>query len=212
MRWLAHKYQLWIVNTASESQLYLWQNWERLFPWVDKFLSLSPAKAFIRSVQGIQPENSRLGFGRMAWSRENNEKWTKQYRENESAKSGVSFYRTEIWAPDWNQVDRSGMPPDIFVQLYNYPSSQTTREGLIIAITRSIAKENAAAIEPAIAGISTIIPDSVVRKISRSWSPGSGFPNHIQDMNNWELQKVLEGSNEPSLAHRIRSIFKGRGD
>jgi hypothetical protein len=212
MRWQAHKYQLWIVNTASESHLYLWSNWKHLFPWVDKLVSLSPTKAFIRSVQAIPHQNSRLGFGRMAWSRENNEKWTRQYRENESEKAGVSFYCTQIWAPDWNQFDRTGIPPDIFLQLYNYPSSQITREGLIIAIARSIAKENATTIEPAIAGISKFIPDSVVGKISRSWSPGSGFPNHIQDMNNWELQRVLEGRNEVSLAHRIRSIFKGRGD
>lgn len=173
-------------------------------------MSLSPAKTFIRTVQGVQNKDSLLGFGRMAWSIENNEKWTKKYRENESEKVGVSFYGTQIWVPDWNQFDKTGMPPDIFIQLYNYPSSQITREGLIIAITRAIVRENSAIIEPAIADTAKIVPDSTVAKTTRSWWPGSGFPNQIQDMNNWELERVLAGCNKSSIADQIRSIFKGR--
>jgi hypothetical protein len=210
MKWQNQKYQLWVVNTFSESQLYLWNNWKRLFPLVDKLVSLSPAKAFIRTAQAAQHKSSLLGFGRMAWSKENNEKWTRKYRENESEKVDVLFYYTQIWAPDWHQFDKTGVPPDVFVQLYNYPSSQKTREGLIIAITRAIVEEHSAIIEPAIVDISKIVPDSIVVKTTRSWSPGSQFPNQIQDMNNWELERVLEATNKPSLADRIRSTFKGR--
>lgn len=210
MKWKKQKYQVWVVNTASEAQLYLWDNWERLFPLLDKLVSLSPTKAFIRTAQGVQHKNSLLGFGRMAWSKESNEKWTKKYRENESGKKRVSFYSTQIWAPDWNQFDKTGIPPDFFVLLYNYPSSQTTREGLIIAITRVIVAQNSATVEPTIADISNIVPDSAVVKTARSWWPGSGFPNQIQDMNNWELEKVLKESTKPSLTDRIRSLFKGQ--
>jgi hypothetical protein len=209
MKWKNQKYQMWVVNTASESQLYLWDNWKNLLPLLNSLMSLSPAKAFIRTAQGIDNNNSLLGFGRMAWSKESNEKWTKKYRENEAEEERVSFYDTQIWAPDWNQFDQTGMPPDLFVQLYNYPNSQTTREGLVIAIARGIAAQNSAIIEPAMAEISNIVQDSTVVKTTRSWWPGSGFPNQIQDINNWELEKLLRERNKPFLTDRILSLFKG---
>ncbi len=210
MKLLLGKYRLWVVNTASEAQLYLWDNWKNLFPLVDTLISLSPAKAFIRTQQAIQHQNAWLGFGRMSWDKENNEKWTKQYRENKSNGHGVRFFNTEIWAPDWNQVEKTGTYPDIYVRLYNEPDSQITREGLIIAIKKAIVEKNTGAIEPVIAAISKTVPHSTVTSITRSWGPGSGFVNHIQDMNNWELKRVLEDRDRPSLVVRILSIFSGK--
>jgi hypothetical protein len=210
MMQLFNKYELWVVNTPSESQLYLWDNWKYLFPLVDTLVSLSPAKAFIRTRQAIEHKNAWLGFGRMTWNKENNEKWTKEYRQNEHEKLSVTFFDTQIWAPDWNQFDKTGIPPEIFVQLYNYPIDKVTREGLIVAITKSVAKKNTATIEPCIAEISKVIPDSTTSRTTRSWWPGLGFVNQIQDMNDWELKKVLEDGNKPSLVVRILSIFNGK--
>lgn len=209
MQW-ASKYRLWVVNTASEAQLYLWDNWKYLFPLVDTLVSLSPAKAFMRTRQAIEHNNAWLGFGRMSWDKENNEKWTRQHRENESKGHAIRFFNTEIWAPDWNQVDRTGISPDIYVRLYNEPDSQITREGLIIAIKKAIVQKSTAAIEPVVIDISKTVPESTLISIDRSWGPGSGFVNHIQDMNNWELKKVLENRDRPSLVARILSIFNGK--
>jgi hypothetical protein len=210
MMQIFNKYRLWVVNTACESQLYLWKNWKHLFPLIDTLVTLSPAKAFIRSGQSMERENRMLGFGRMPWSKENNEKWTKKYREDKFKHFDVMFFDTEVWAPDWNQVDNIGIPPDIFIRLYNEPRSEIAREGLIVAIKKSIADKNAAAIEPVIADISRRVQDSTVANITRSWFPGVGFDNRIQDMNPFELEMVLRGNVKPSLAHRIQSILKSK--
>ena len=202
------KYQVWVVNTASESQLYLWDNWKRLLPLLDELVSLFPGKAFIRTAQGSQQRSSLLGFGRMAWNRENNEKWTKKYRSSESESELVSFYNTEIWVPDWNEFDRTGMPPDLFVQLYNYPGGRVVREGLIIAVGGPVVARNSALIERSIADISNAVPKSIVIKTVRSWWPGSGFPNQIRDFNSWELERVLKQGKTPLLIDRIRSWFR----
>lgn len=210
MRHLFNKYQLWVVSTTFEAQLYLWNNWKYLFPLVDALVLLSPAKASIRTFQAIEHKHGWLGFGRMSWSKENNEKWTKKYRENESDRSGVRFFNTEIWAPDWNQAYKTGIPPDIFIRLYNEPESQIAREGLIVAIKKRIAEKNAATIEPAIADISKGIPSSTVASITRSWFPGAGFGNRVEDMNPHELEMIVKGNVTPSLARRFQSIFKSK--
>ncbi len=207
---LFNKYQVWVVNTASKAELYLWDNWKHLYPLVDKLVSLSPAKAFIRTRQAAEYKNKWLGFGRMSWSKDNNAKWTRRYRENESEGSSVRFFDTEIWARDWNQVDKTGIFPDVYVRLFNEPGSQITKEGLIVAIRRSIADKNTAAIQSVLADIAKRIPDSTSASVTRSWGPGSGFVNHIQDMNNYELELIVKGHVKPSLMRRLRSLIKSK--
>ena len=133
MRWWTYKrYRLWVINTDKEAFLYKWDNWKLLMPSIDKLLKLTKEKAFIRTNQSFEFENKWLGFGRMTWDEENNVKWTTKYRTADN-ESRLQFFGTEIWAPDWNEFVKSGVPPDIFVKLYNIPNSQTTRQGLIIA-------------------------------------------------------------------------------
>lgn len=210
MRHLFNKYQLWVVSTTSEAQLFLWNNWKHLFPLIDALILLSPAKASIRTFQAIEHKHGWLGFGRMSWNIENNERWTKKYRENEPDMTRVRFFDTQIWAPDWNQACKTGIPPDIFVRLYNEPESQIAREGLIVAIKKGIAEKNAATIEPAIAELSRRIPDSTVASITRSWFPGAGFANRVEDMNPHEVETIVKGNVTPSLAHRFQSMLKSR--
>lgn len=210
MRHLFNKYQLWVVSTAFEAQLYLWENWKSLFPLADALISLSPANASIRTFQSIEHKDGWLGFGRMPWSKENNEKWTKKYRENEANGIVIRFFETQIWAPDWNQVDKTGMPPDIFIRLFNEPQSRIAREGLIVAIKKAIAERNSAVIMHAIEDISRMVQDSTVTSITRSWYPGACFGNQIQDMNPSELEMIVKGNTKPSLTHRIQSIFKSK--
>ncbi len=207
---LFNKYRVWVVSTASEAELYLWDNWKHLYPLVDRLVSLSPAKAFIRTRQAVDHKNEWLGFGRMAWSKDNNAKWTTRYRENASEGSSVRFFDTEIWAPDWNQVDKTGAFPDVYVRLYNEPASQITKEGLIVAIRKSIADKNTAAIESVLADIAKLIPNCTLARVTRSWGPGAGFVNHIQDMNNYELELIVKGELTPSLTGRIWALIKSK--
>lgn len=210
MRHLFNKYQLWVVSTTSEAQLYLWNNWKYLFPLVDTLVLLSPEKASIRTFQAIEHKHGWLGFGRMSWNIENNEKWTKKYRGNEPNITCVRFFDTQIWAPDWNQACKTGIPPDIFIRLYNEPERKIAREGLIVAIKKRIAEKNAATIESAIADISKSIPDSTVASIARSWFPGAGFDNRIEDMNSHELEMIVKGNVTPSLSQRFQSILRSK--
>jgi hypothetical protein len=210
VRHLFNKYELWIVSTTSKAQLYLWNNWRVLFPLVDRLVGLSPAKAFIRSYQAYEQEHGWLGFGRMSWNRENNEKWAKKYRENEDNGSGVRFFDTQIWAPDWNHAAKTGIPPDLFIRLFSEPESQIAKEGLIVAIKKAIAEKNAAAIESVIADVSRRVPDSTVKRITRSWFAGAGFGNRIEDMNPQELEMIVKGNVTPSLVHRFQSILRSK--
>jgi hypothetical protein len=68
-------------------------------------------------------------------------------------------------------------------------------------------RKNAAAIESVIADISRRVPDSTVKKITRSWFAGGGFGNRIEDMNPQELEMIVKGNVTPSLAQRFRSVF-----
>lgn len=198
------------MSTTSDARLYLWENWRVLFPLIDRLVGLSPAKAFIRTHQAYNQGHGWLGFGRMSWNRENNEKWAKKCRANEDNESDVRFFDTQIWAPDWNHAERTGIAPDLFVRLFNEPDSRIAKEGLIVAFGKTIAEKNAAAIESAIADVSRMIPDSTVKRITRSWFAGAGFGNRIEDMNPQELEKIVKGNLTPSFAHRLQSILRSK--
>lgn len=188
---LNRKYKLWVINTTSESKLYLWDNWKLLFPLINQLVLLSPSKAFIRTNQSLEHKSGFLGFGRMAWNKENNEKWTKKYRENEYANKKVTFYDTQICAPDWNQHCDSSIPPDIFIKVYNYKNDINIKEGIIIAMPERTYNKDAKEIEAVLKDILKIIPESTLSHTSRHWNPSRGYPNQIQDINNWEIAKVI---------------------
>ena len=159
-------------------------------PSIDKLLTLTTEKAFIRTSQSFEFENKWLGFGRMTWDENNNVKWTTKYRtiDNESK---LHFYQTEIWAPDWNEFNKSGVPPDVYVKLYNNPNSQTTREGLIIAIPKRMSLKRGVLIENEIQRLTELIPNSTLTMTTRLWYPWFRFVNNIDDMNPHELEKVI---------------------
>ena len=85
MKWRYRKYKLWVINTETEANLYLWDKWKVLLPSLDALIKLTTEPAFIRSFQSYEFENRWLGFGRMKWNEENNIKWTTKYR---NAKTG----------------------------------------------------------------------------------------------------------------------------
>jgi len=190
MRWSYRRYKVWVINTNKEAFLYKWDNWKLLMPSIDKLLALTKEKAFIRTNQSFEFESRWLGFGRMTWDEDNNIKWTTRYRTADN-ESRLQFYDTEIWAPDWNAFTKTSMPPDIYVKLYNMPNSQTTKEGLIIAIPRRTSLNNRQVIETELSRLKKLIPDSTLTMITRFWFPWFKFVNNIEDMNPHELEKIV---------------------
>lgn len=195
--WNYRRYRLWVINTSKEALLYKWDNWKPLIPSIDKLLKLTKEKSFIRTSQSFEFENKWLGFGRMIWDEENNKKWTTKYRTTEE-ESRLQFYGTEIWAPDWNRFYDSGMPPDIFIKLYNNPKSQKAREGLIIAIPRRLGLKEKEIIETELQRLTNLIPGSKMTMITRYWQPWLRFVNNIEDMNHQELEKIVLDGEKPS--------------
>lgn len=197
MRHWFNKYRVWVVSTAAEARLYLWDNWKDLVPLVDELVALSSAAAYMKSHQALGQRSGWLGFGRMSWTRENNEKWATKHRDAPGG-AEVRFFDTQVWAPDLNDMDRTGSPPDLFLRLFNEPASAVAREGLVIAIRHSIAKRHASIIDRAVAGLSDRIEGSTVACLTRSWFPGAGFVNELADLNPQELERVVAAHGKPS--------------
>jgi hypothetical protein len=192
MNWLfGYKYRVWVINTTSQAFLYTWEKWNVLLPSVDSLVKMTNRDAYIRTFQSFEFENKWLGFGRMKWNEENNRKWTTKYRNEEYAAKKLTFYGTEIWAPDWNQCSDKGIFPDLFIHLYHHPTVEKIREGLVIAIPKKIAQKNQSQIETTIQNFIRQIPDSTLSVVERSWTPGGKFPNRIEDMNPQELEKIV---------------------
>lgn len=189
--WTYRRYRLWVINTNKETFLYKWDNWKLLMPSIEKLLTLTKEKAFIKTSQSFKFENKWLGFGRMPWSEESNIKWTTKYRtlENESR---LQFYDTEIWAPDWNVMDGRNLPPDIYIRLYNI-GFKSVMEGLIIAIPRRIAVKQKELVDSELEQLTKLIPNSSLTMITRLWYPWMKFDNEIRDMNPQELEIIING-------------------
>ena len=183
---------LWVINTSSKAHLYLWENWKNILPLIDSLVTLSSSQAYIRTNQALEHENQWLGFGRMVWNKANNEKWTKKFRENEYADTNVVFYNTQIWAPDWNKHCKTGIPPDIFIHLYNNSDDNIINEGIVISMPKSTFNNNVEVVESVLNSLLKVIPNSTLGQTTRTWWPNKGFPNQIQDINNWEIAKILE--------------------
>lgn len=192
MDWIfGHKYRVWVINTTSQAFIYTWEKWSLLFPSVDSLVKITNSDAYIRTFQSFELENRWLGFGRMKWNEENNRKWTTKFRREAYAAKNLTFYGTEIWAPDWKQCCDKGVFPDIFINLYHYPTVEKIREGIVIAIPKKIAQMNEVLIEATLQNIIRQIPNSSLSVIDRSWTPKGKFLNRIEDMNPQELEKIV---------------------
>jgi len=193
MKWKYRKYMVWVINTKTEPSLYLWDNWKLLFPALDILISLTKEQAFIRTFQSYKYENRWLGFGRMKWNEENNIKWTTKYRNGNIENKLPDFSHTEIWAPDWNRVCDESMPPDVFVQLYYFPTLENIREGLVIAIPKSLYKRNIILVDSALTNLMNDISGSTISTSTRSWWSGWKTSNEIGDIGNQEIEKIVKG-------------------
>jgi len=191
INWRYRTYNLWVINTTSECLLYLWENWYTLLPHLNGLIELTNEEAFIRTFQGYKHENKWLGFGRMKWNKENNRKWTTKYRGIDSTQKELSFYYTEVWAPDWNQVCDTGIPPDVFVRLYNYPQVLDIREGLIIALPLWLYKKNKQVVDNLLSKIASQISESKIYETKRDWWGRTASRNNVEDINPQEIKKIV---------------------
>jgi hypothetical protein len=126
----------------------------------------------------------------MQWTDESNIKWTTRYR-NSNSENQPEFYNTEIWAPDWNSISKTGMPPDVYINLYNYPEINEIREGLIIALPCSLYKKNKKLVDSILNQIASQIPDSRIHKTKRDWWGRTVSRNNVEDLNPQELKTII---------------------
>ncbi|GAB7258309.1 hypothetical protein [Polaribacter sp. OB-PA-B3] len=192
MEWLfGIKYKVWIINTNSKSELYLWENFKTIYPNINSLLEISEKSAYIRTFQSYEYENKWLGFGRMKWNEENNIKWTKKYRNEIDLNRKLQFYSTEIWKPDWNFCCENGKSPNLYFNLYNYENLSYLKEGIIIAIPKKLVKSNLEIIEKNLVEIKKKIKNSTISEKERTWKPSGEFLNNIEDMNPQEMKKII---------------------
>jgi len=76
--------------------------------------------------------------------------------------------------------------------LYNIPNSQTTRQGLIIAIPKQLSLRKRETIETELTRLTKLIPNSTLTMTTRFWQPWFKFDNNIEDMNPQELEKLIK--------------------
>lgn len=166
---------------------------ETSYALFEHFVKPDNRKAFIRSFQSYEYENRWLGFGRMKWNQENNIKWTTKYRSGNIGDKIPEFFNTEIWAPDWVRVCDDDMPPDIFIQLYNFPTLENIMEGIIIAMPKSLYNKNKLLVDSELIKLVNQIPDSTLSTTTRSWYAELRIRNEIGDINNQEIEKIVKG-------------------
>ena len=184
-------YKVWVINMESDVQLYMWENWVRVYPEIDSLVRLATTQAYIRTFQSFEYENKWLGFGRMKWNEANNRKWTSKYRSDEFKEKKLQFFGTEIWAPDWNKCYKTGETPELFVNVYNHPYADKHQEGIVIAMPKRAVIKHEELINSIIESIHEALSDSTLSIIERFWTPGKGFPNRIEDMTPHELAKIM---------------------
>lgn len=187
---LGKKYRVWVVNTKTDFPLFTWENWKQISLLVSQLLELVDDKAYIRTFQSFENENRWLGFGRMSWNEENNIKWTSKYRREEYNERELTFFSTEIWAPDWNECSHRNQWPNIFVNVYHF-NFQDLKHGLLIAIPLRVVKKHEDFISARISAIQKVVDGSMVSSVDRYWTPGRKFPNHMHDMGPHELMKII---------------------
>lgn len=191
LNWRYRSYHIWVINTTIECNLYLWDNWCLLLPSLDTLVRLTAEPAFIRTFQAEKYKKHWLGFGRMKWNEENNIKWTTKYRESNPSENEIEFHNTEIWAPDWKHVCDTGIPPDIFICLYHYPTVHEIREGLTIALPRSFYKKNQQLVNETLVSLSACVRGANLYETKRDWWGRTASRNNIEDMGPQDIKRII---------------------
>jgi hypothetical protein len=183
------KYIVININSTSDIQFNDWNYWKNIYIIFDYILNKLELnqKSYIRSFQSFKTESNWLGFGRMKWSKENNQKWTQKYKSEEYSNKVLEFFDTEIWSPDWNDFDKTGNSPKFFSKVYH----ENENKGIVLALDIRLYESNTEIIEKSIQEIQKIIPNSSLNIFKRNWKPSAGFYNNLIDITYIEIQKVI---------------------
>ena len=187
MTWVSKEYEIYIFETSLNFELYLWENWELIYLSLDKLISNMSLKPSIRTSQSFESKSDWLGFGRMVWSKKNNEKWTQKYRTEEYKNEIIQFFNTEIWAPDWNWVLKNKKAPDLLIKV--------EKECFFIAILNEKAILFPNEIESCIKELETTIRDYKLTKGKRSWAEQiyeNSYSNGLSDAYGTSLAKQID--------------------
>ena len=190
--WRYRSYHIYVIHTSACCNLYLWDNWQHLFTLVDRLIKLTTQPAFIRTFQAYRYDNKWLVFGRMKWSKENNIKWTNKHLGNKPDHDRPDFYKTEIWAPDWNAVCDTDFPPDVYVSLYHHPDTQLLKEGMLIALPKSIYQKKQILVDDTLMQLTAKIPGAKISFAKRGWWGQTAKRNSIESLNPQELLKIIQ--------------------
>lgn len=97
----------------------------------------------------------------MSWSEENNVKWTSKYRKEEYSERELTFFSTEVSAPDWNECLHANRRPNMFVNIYHL-NFEDLRHKLLIAIPLRLVKKHEDFISAMILAVQQVVDGSAV--------------------------------------------------
>ena len=183
------KYLVININSTDNITLNDWNYWKLFYSIFDQILKQTDLEkdTYIRSFQSFKTEKNWLGFGRMKWNLQNNQKWTQKYNSEEYSSKELEFFNTEIWSPNWNNFDKTGNSPKFFSKVYH----ENINKGIFIAVDLRLYKNNSELIDGYIEEIVELIPNSKLNLFTRFWKPSKGFYNNIIDITYSEIETVL---------------------
>jgi hypothetical protein len=76
--------------------------------------------------------------------------------------------------------------------LYNFPTLKSTREGLVIALPKSLYKKNKTIVDQIVDDIASHIPESQIHETERDWWGRVAKRNNIDDMTPHEIKKIVD--------------------
>src|SRR5271154_1727592 len=113
-------YDLYVILGAPDSsQIWNWQNWQKIASTLDPIVALGRNKAADRTTQFINGSRNAVSFGRIGWNEKGHQKWTHNSPATIETSKKWSFLKMEMWSPTWSVCEREKIAPDFFFAFRN---------------------------------------------------------------------------------------------
>jgi hypothetical protein len=171
--WSPYRYRIaCVIEPQLTRPLYARDAWFEIVPHLDAIIETLGLPAFIRTWQ-TRPEDTarQLPFGRLKWSRANNERWTTQYLEGPQP---THFWCTEVWARDWSYHDQHGGYPDLFCRV-EHLLVPAESQAFVLAIRKAVLANVAEAADAALDLASAHYRDPQRLVFDRIWAEREVF-------------------------------------
>ena len=194
--WMFENYCVWVLTTRHGDSLSDWERWRTLLPDLYAIVAMSSQPAAIRSFQSLVDSKGWLPFGRMTWSKRDNEKWCTRYRSDPEVASKLQFFSTEVWSPSWSVVERERRPVDVYLCLSrDHPASDL--QGLVVAVRHDLAEANRQALRQRLSSLGGLITASQVVEFERPWArPALGGRAAADCLMDMSVSKLIEEADE----------------